>query len=227
MKVLGYIRVSTEEQASSGLGLAAQEAVLRAEAERRGWELEIVVDAGVSGATVVRRPALCAALARLARGEVAGLVAQKLDRLSRSVADFAGLVERARAERWSLICLDLGVDTSTATGEAMAGMVAVFAQMERRLAGERTIGALAAKKAAGARLGRPRLLTDGAMVRAVALRAEGLTLRAVAETMTAEGYLRPKGGAWTAGAVQRAMQSAELDDAARDALSAAYDAATK
>ncbi len=220
MKVLGYIRVSTEEQASSGLGLAAQEAVLRAEAERRGWELEIVVDAGVSGATVVRRPALCAALARLARGEAIGLVAQKLDRLSRSVADFAGLVERARSERWSLICLDLGVDTSTATGEAMAGMVAVFAQMERRLTGERTISALAAKKAGGARLGRPRLLADEAMVRAVALRAEGLTLRAVAGTMTAEGYLRPKGGVWTAAAVQRAMQSAELDEAARTSLGA-------
>ncbi len=215
MRVLGYIRVSTDEQATSGLGLAAQEAALRAEAERRGWDLEIVVEAGVSGATVVKRPALCAALSRLARGEVAGLVAQKLDRLSRSVADFAGLVERARTERWSLICLDLGVDTSTATGEAMAGMVAVFAQMERRLTGERTALALAAKKAGGARLGRPRLLSDEAVGRAVALRAEGRTLRAVAETMTAEGYPRPKAGAWTAAAVQRAMRSAELDEAAR------------
>ena len=216
MRVLGYTRVSTEEQASSGLGLAAQEAALRLEADHRGWELEIVTDAGISGASIAKRPALCDALARLGRGEADALATPKLDRLSRSVADFAGMVERARRERWSLICLDLGVDTSTPTGEAMAGMVAVFAQMERRLIGERTRVALQAKKAKGARLGRPRLLSDEAVARAVALRADGLTLQATADQLTAEGFTRPKGGTWTPGAVASALRSSALDLGSRE-----------
>lgn len=214
MRVIGYTRVSTEEQASSGLGLAAQESALRLEAERRGWELEIVTDAGISGATIKKRPALCDALARLARGEADALATPKLDRLSRSVADFAGLVVRAQRERWGLICLDLGVDTSTATGEAMASMVAVFAQMERRLAGERTRGALQAKKSAGARLGRPRLLAVEAVERAVALRASGRTLQATADQLAAEGFTRPKGGMWTPSAVASALRSHVLDQQA-------------
>ena len=214
MKVLGYTRVSTDEQAASGLGLAAQEAALRLEAGRRGWELEIVSDAGISGASIAKRPALCDALARLARGEADALATPKLDRLSRSVADFAGMVERARRERWGLICLDLGVDTSTPTGEAMAGMVAVFAQMERRLIGERTRVALQAKKAAGARLGRPRLLAVEAVERAAALRARGLTLQAAADQLAAEGFTRPRGGTWTPSAVASALRSHVLDLAA-------------
>ena len=214
MKVLGYTRVSTDEQAASGLGLAAQEAALRLEAERRGWELEIVSDAGISGASIAKRPALCDALARLARGEADALATPKLDRLSRSVADFAGMVERARRERWGLICLDLGVDTSTPTGEAMAGMVAVFAQMERRLIGERTRVALQAKKAAGARLGRPRLLAVEAVERAAALRALGLTLQAAAAQLAAEGFTRPRGGTWTPSAVASALRSHALDQQA-------------
>lgn len=217
MKMIGYVRVSTEDQATSGLGLAAQEAAIRAESERRGWELELVTEAGLSAATVEKRPALCEALARLARREADGLVTAKLDRLSRSVSDFSGIVEKARRERWSLVCLDLGVDTSTATGEAMAGMVAVFAQMERRLIAERTTNALRAKKAAGARLGRPRLVTDAALRRAVELHRSGLSLRAVGSQLTAEGYERPQGGAWTAAAVQRALRSHELDQVATPA----------
>ena len=84
----------------------------------------------------------------------------KLDRLSRSVIDAAQTIERARREGWNLVALDLGVDFSTAAGEAMAHMTAVFAQLERRLIGERTRAALAVRKAQGVRLGRPPALTE-------------------------------------------------------------------
>lgn len=214
MRVLGYCRVSTDDQATNGHGLAAQEATLRAEAERRGWDLELVIEAGLSAASVARRPALCDALARLARGEADALAAAKLDRLSRSVTDFSGLVDRARRERWGLICLDLGVDTSTPTGEAMASMVAVFAQLERRLVAERTRAALQALKATGARLGAPRLVSDAAVARAVELRAGGLSLRAIGAQLTSEGYARPRGGSWTSSAVEGALRSHKLDQEA-------------
>jgi DNA invertase Pin-like site-specific DNA recombinase len=63
--------------------------------------------------------------------------------------DFAGLMATAQKERWALVALDRAVDTSTPAGEAMAHVLAIFAQFERRLIGQRTKEALAAKKASG------------------------------------------------------------------------------
>ncbi|MCA1677351.1 MAG: recombinase family protein, partial [Actinobacteria bacterium] len=82
------------------------------------------------------------------------LVVAKLDRLSRSVQDAAGLLDRAQRHGWALVAADLGVDASTPAGEAMANVMATFGQLERRMIGQRTREALAARKAAGVRLGR-------------------------------------------------------------------------
>jgi DNA invertase Pin-like site-specific DNA recombinase len=70
---------------------------------------------GWTGANT-RRPGLTAALDMLARGEADGLVVAKLNRLSRSVADFAGLLRLARKQGWSVVALDLGIDTGTMNG---------------------------------------------------------------------------------------------------------------
>src|SRR5262249_40156314 len=148
-KAIGYVRCSTEEQADSRAGLDAQRAAILAEARRRGWDeadLTIVEDAGFSGRDL-RRPGIEEALESLRRRNADTLVVSKLDRLSRSLVDFAGLMARASREKWALIALDLNVDTSTPAGEAMAAMLATFAQFERRLIGERTKAALAMKKA--------------------------------------------------------------------------------
>jgi DNA invertase Pin-like site-specific DNA recombinase len=93
VRALGYVRVSTAGQVDPGAGLDAQRAAVEGEAARQGWTLEIVTDAGLSGATM-RRPALTEALVRLDRGDADVLVAAKLDRVSRSVKDFAALLER-------------------------------------------------------------------------------------------------------------------------------------
>jgi Resolvase, N terminal domain len=66
----------------------------------------------------------------------------KLDRLSRSLLDFASLMEDARREGWALVILDLGIDTTTPSGEMIANVMATFAQFERRLIGQRTKDAL-------------------------------------------------------------------------------------
>jgi predicted site-specific integrase-resolvase len=133
---LGYVRVSTAGQVDSGAGFDAQRAALESEAARQGWTLEIVTDAGLSGPTM-RRPALTEALAQLDRGDADVLIAAKLDRVSRSVKDFAALLERAQRKRWRIVLLDLG-DTSSASGEMVANMIASAAQYERRLIGQRT-----------------------------------------------------------------------------------------
>lgn len=203
--VLGYLRVSTGEQAESGAGLDAQRATIQAEADRRGWHVEYVVDAGTSGVTL-SRPALSEALGRLDGGDVGILVAAKLDRVSRSVADFAGLLDRSRSAHWSLVLLDLGVDTSTPSGELVANMIAASAQYERRLISQRTTEALAAKKAQGVRLGRPSQLPPEIVERIVRERAAGRRLRVIAEGLTAGGVPTARGGAkWSTSTVQAVL----------------------
>ena len=97
-RALAYLRCSTREQADSRLGLDAQRAAVMVEAERRGWQLvDVLVDAGASGKSLAGRPALSDALSLLDRGHADALIVAKLDRLSRSVLDFAGVL--ARAER--------------------------------------------------------------------------------------------------------------------------------
>lgn len=119
--MIGYLRVSTEEQASSGLGLEAQRDTITPYAEQHDWDVIWYADEGISGKSL-DRPQLQAALERLRpkKRDVAGLVVAKLDRLSRSVHDFSEVLALARARRWSLVAIDLGVDTSTVTGKLVA-----------------------------------------------------------------------------------------------------------
>ena len=122
-----YLRVSTVEQATEGASLDAQREALVAEATRRGWDYEIVADEGFSAKTIKGRPALMSALTRLDAGEADVLLALRVDRLSRSVSDFANTIERSRKRKWSLVALDLGVDTSTPAGDLMANVLVAVA----------------------------------------------------------------------------------------------------
>ncbi len=98
--MVGYTRVSTDEQASSGLGLKAQRTLSEAECERRDWKLvEVFEDAGTSGKAVSGRPALAKALEAVRGGDASALVVAKLDRLSRSLLDFASIAKERRRGR--------------------------------------------------------------------------------------------------------------------------------
>jgi DNA invertase Pin-like site-specific DNA recombinase len=193
VKVIGYLRVSTNEQANSGHGLDAQRAAIAAEAERRGWTVQWLEDPGVS-AKSLDRPGMQYALDLLRRGDAEALVVSKLDRLSRSLSDFANTMEVARKERWALVVLDMNVDMTTPEGEAMAGLLAVFAQWERRIIGKRTKDGLAAAKAKGIRLGRPPEVDIDVASRISSLRIDGATLTEIAELLTAEHVPTARGG---------------------------------
>ena len=151
--------VRPRSQAVSGLGLDAQRAAIATECDRRGWDVEWAEDAGHSGRSLAR-PGILSALSALESGDADVLMVSKLDRLSRSVKDFASLLDLSRKQHWSLVALDVDVDTTTATGELTAGVMMQIAQWERRVIGERTTVGLAAAKARGTRLGRPVRVDD-------------------------------------------------------------------
>jgi len=136
MKVIGYVRVSTDDQADSGLGLLAQRAAITEQCRRRGWTLAAIHSDTASARSLAARPGLSAALRDIDAGTAQALMVAKLDRLSRSLLDFSALMEKSRKRGWALVALDLGVDTTNPAGEMMANVLAVFAQFERRLIGQ-------------------------------------------------------------------------------------------
>jgi DNA invertase Pin-like site-specific DNA recombinase len=209
IRAIGYVRVSTDEQHHSGAGLAAQRTAIKAECARRGWELLAVIgeDKGASSATL-DRAGLREATGRLDRHEADVLIVAKLDRLSRSVAQGSLVMDQAKRRGWALVCLDFGLDTTTPAGEMVANVILSTAQYERRLIGERTRVALAAKRAAGVRLGRPQSLPDDVVATIVRGRSSGLSLRAIGAGLTADGIPTARGGAvWQASSVRAVLRS--------------------
>lgn len=207
---IGYVRCSSTEQAESGLGIDAQRTAIQREAERRGVAVHFIEDRGASGKDL-KRQGMQTALGMLRRGEAHTLIAAKLDRLSRSVFDFADLMRRADAEGWAAVALDLGVDTATPNGRLVANVMASVAEWERERIGERTRDALRAARERGVRLGGPRLVSDELRQRVVSMRAEGSTLQGIADRLNAEGIATGRGGAWRRGTVHALLRSAQLD----------------
>jgi site-specific DNA recombinase len=154
-RAVGYIRVSTEDQALTGVSLPAQRAKIRAYAELYGLELVgIEEDDGVSAKTL-DRPALKRALGMIDRGEADGLLIVKLDRLSRSVADWDKLIagyfgEKAGKLLWSVAD---SIDTRSAAGRLVLNVLMSVAQWEREAIAERTRDALQHKIRTGSRCG--------------------------------------------------------------------------
>ncbi len=206
-KAIGYVRVSTEQQASDGVSLQAQREKIEAFARLYDYELvAIVEDAGASAKTL-ERDGLREVLSRLESGEAAALIVAKLDRLTRSVADLAALIEEY-FDRFSLVSVGEQIDTSTAAGRLVLNVLMSVAQWEREAIGERTRAALQHKKAQGQRIGSipygSRLGADGAtlqenteeqaIIRAVLeFDAAGLSRCRIGAQLTAHGY-RPRGG---------------------------------
>lgn len=211
MHVIGYLRVSTDEQARSGLGLDAQRTRIASEAAHRGWTVRWLVDEGYS-AKNLHRPALTEALALLSTHEADALVVAKLDRLSRSVVDFSTTLATAKRQGWAMVLLDLGVDTATPNGKLVAGLMSQIAEWERELIGQRTREALAAAKARGTRLGRPRCTPDEVVTQVVMMRDHGMSLRVIAQTLTDASVPTTRGAAaWRPSTVRRVLNSHRLD----------------
>ena len=139
-----YTRVSTSEQGESGLGLDVQVARCEGYAKRIEADVVDVMREVQSAKNMTKRPLLLNCLARLKSGEADVLIVAKLDRLSRSVIDLCSLLEQSEKEGWSLVLIDLGIDTTTPAGRVQAQVIAAFAEYERRLNSQRTKEAMKA-----------------------------------------------------------------------------------
>jgi DNA invertase Pin-like site-specific DNA recombinase len=208
-KVIGYTRVSTDSQGANGSSLEAQRLAIEQECKRRCWELVRIEEDILSGRNM-KRPGLQRALDACRSGEVAGVVVAKLDRLSRSLIDFAGLLEQARCEGWNIVGLDLGVDLSTPSGELLASVMASVAQWERRVISERTKTALAVVKAKGEKtIGRKPSIPPKTAKRISGMRRRGMTLQAICDTLNAEGVPTARGGAlWRPTSLRAVLRAA-------------------
>lgn len=215
-KAVVYLRVSTERQGRSGLGLEAQREMVRVFATREGLDLlgEFVeVETGKGADALDRRPELAAALA-LARKERCPVIVAKLDRLSRDVHFISGLM----AQRIPFIVAELGADADS----FMLHLYAALAEKERKLISERTKAALAAKKAQGAKLGNRTNLPEArakaaASTKATAdafalnvlpvieqVKAQGVTsYNGIAAALNVRGVRTARGGAWQAATVRK------------------------
>ncbi len=156
MNLIGYCRVSTEEQAISGVSLDVQEEKIRAYCKVKDWDLkEIIRDEGIS-AKNLKRPGLQSILSRLSirkLKEFDGIIVHKLDRLTRSVKDLGILNELFEKNKITFVSIQEAVDTSTATGELFHNIVMSISQWERRAISERTRDALRYKRRMGQRAG--------------------------------------------------------------------------
>jgi DNA invertase Pin-like site-specific DNA recombinase len=207
LRMVGYLRVSSGHQARSGLGEAAQRAKITAAARVEGWDIVAwKIDRGETGKDT-DRPGFTAAMQMIADHEADGLIAAKLDRVARSVIDFASLLAWFTAGEKVLAILDPAIDTSTPSGRLVANVFAAVAEWEGDVISDRTSQALQAKRASGLAICRPSVADDQELVgRIQSLRHNGATLQAIADRLNAEGVPTLRGAAqWRPSAVQSAL----------------------
>lgn len=222
MKAIGYIRVSTADQADSGLSLQYQESKIRAYCEAMDMHLvDVVADAGYS-AKSMNRPAMQGIINQIKSKSVDAVVILKLDRLTRSVKDLGAIVELIEKNNVALVSVQDSINTSTAAGRLILNVLGSVSQWEREANGERVKAALSVKKAAGERVGTIpfgyTLADDGIALIENAdeqntlkiirkLRADGLSLRKIGAELDKRGIATKKGGNWQAATIKNLCEA--------------------
>jgi site-specific DNA recombinase len=219
-RTVAYLRVSTDKQADKGVSLEAQRAKVEAYAALYDLDLiEVIVDAGVS-AKSMDRPGLTRALSMLKKGQADALLVVKLDRLTRSVRDLGEIVDRYFASgKSALLSVGEQIDTRSAAGRLVLNVLASVGQWEREACGERTAAAMRHKASQGEFTGGDApygfsLGADGVHLVEVAaeqvvisvareLRAEGMSLRAIARALDRRGVRARTGRVFAATQVAR------------------------
>lgn len=221
---IGYVRVSTEEQAAEGISLEAQRAKIEAWAVVNDVDLAAVyVDAGISGKRADNRPQLQAAISHACDcGGV--LVVYSLSRLARSTKDTISISERLEKHDADLVSLSEKIDTTSAAGKMVFRMLAVLAEFERDQISERTTVAMRHMKSQHQRIGKIPfgydLAGDGVTLIANAgeqeilgiirqLREAGESLRGIAAELNRRQVATKDGrNVWSHSTIQRIVERA-------------------
>jgi DNA invertase Pin-like site-specific DNA recombinase len=220
-RAIGYIRVSTEDQAREGVSLDVQKERIEAYCKLRGLDLVMIFrDNGVSaGKPLSTREGGAALLAALSRREATHVVALKLDRMFRSTIDCLENAQRWQKDGIALHLIDLGgggaFDTASPFGGFFLTVMVAAAELERQLISERTRQALAHKKThrqayARTPIGYTRVGDDLAedagelltVARILDFHASGASYNGIAEQLNAERIKTKRGGKWYASTVR-------------------------
>ena len=223
--VVGYIRVSTKEQAAEGVSLDAQRAKIDAYVTYKGYDLvELIADEGVSaGKPLNEREGGAKLLAMTNAKQVTGVIACKLDRLFRNALDCLEVTHAWDAEGITMHLLDINLDTSTPYGRFFMTSIVAFAELERAMIRERIRVGMAQVKAEGYQLGaapygsehldkdsmgeaaldsngRVKLIENAEQVEVIhrikELRYSGMTYQAIADKLNQEKIRTQKGKSW-------------------------------
>ena len=170
-----YGRVSTDEQDPE-----AQLHEVRDSVARRGWQAEEYLDHGISGRTD-SRPQLDRLRQDIRRGRVDVIACYKLDRIGRTLSGLVKFLDECRELGVDFVSTTQALDTTTAAGRAMLGLLSVFSEFEVENLRERVRSGIAKARASGKAIGRPKVAFDRARV--LQLRSEGKSYREIAKVM--------------------------------------------
>ncbi|MFH0822205.1 MAG: recombinase family protein [Pseudomonadota bacterium] len=206
---IGYVRVSTTQQADEGYGLEAQRRKINAYCELHDLVLtEIVEDAGLSGKSIKGRPGIQRILSLVKVGKVDNVIVAKLDRLARNVKEACEISELLEKKKAALHSVAERLDTGSANGRLFFNIMNTLATWEREVIGERTVAALAVKKSQGQRISGEapygyQFDKDGNVVmnddeqtviaKVRELQGQGHTIRGIVEWLKDHGYKNRKG----------------------------------
>ena len=222
-QAIGYVRVSTEQQASEGVSLEAQRAKIEHWCKANDYELvNVYVDAGISGKSMDKRPGLLDALKSLKKGMA--LVSYSLSRLARSTKDALSIGEAVAKKKADMVSLTEQIDTTTAAGKMMFQMLSVLAEFERNLVAERTTNALQHKKRTGQKYtnqtpygfeaieGRLVQVQQEAEIVAEiqASRTGGNTLQSIADSLNTRGIPTKTGKQWAPATIHLLLKRSSL-----------------
>jgi len=213
-EAIGYVRVSTVEQAESGLGMEAQEARIRAYCQLHDFHLvDVIRDEGLTGKTAHREGLQrCLTMLREREDGVRHLVVLDISRVARSVRTILDIVEESKRDEWAFHSVKERIDTDSAMGRFGVTILAAVAELEAGLISERTRAALQAKAARGEDFNRHRAdrgLPVDTRVALETLLSGNYTTREVANHLNARNMPTAQGRPWTHQAISRLRRRRE------------------
>ena len=219
-KTVGYIRVSTVQQADSGLSLEAQRTKIEAYAAMHELNLSIIEDAGISGKTLDHRLGMTRLLKLIQSRKVDMVIVSKIDRISRSISDLNNLIQLFNKSGVEFVSINDHIDTGSANGRLSINLLGSINQWEREIGAERTVEAMAVMRSNGKRISRYapygfKLNGNGVVedmdeqkaCRAIhKLRQDGLSLRRIGAELERRGFCSRSGNVLSAQTINTVLK---------------------